>query len=43
MLAQRLRRWPNIEPTLVEVYICCPVNTNSGGQLFRNPRSNIVS
>ena len=43
MLDQRLRRWPNIEPTLAECTVFeegCPVNTHSRGQLFHYPRSN---
>ena len=39
LLAQRLRRWPNIGGG----YIGCTVNTHSLGQQFRNPRSNKVS
>ena len=46
MLDQRLRRWPNIEPTLGECIMFEGKPSSQyrrGGQLFRDPRSNIVS
>ena len=46
MFDQRLRRWPNVEPTLAE---CTMFKKNLScqytllGQLFRNPLSNKVT
>ena len=43
MLEQRLRRWPNIIPTLEECTIFEGKPIHSWGQLFRDTHSNTVS
>ena len=46
MLDQRLRRWPNVEPTLAECTMFkkkLSCQYTSLGQLFRNPLSNKVT